>query len=225
MDALGVLHLTDLHLVADPAGVVEGRVPADTLDAVTDVVLASMPAPDLVFVTGDIAEAAEPGAYERAVTAVATFGAPVIWLPGNHDRRDRMADALGFDGPVSDPQGPWRLFGLDSAWVGVEDGRIGERQLTWLRDELAEVAEPHVGVFLHHPPYGTAELSDAAQLLAALQADGRVRFVASGHAHRSFELQHDGIRFLGSPAALAGGCQFLWLHHDGRVDRQVADAP
>lgn len=240
---MAVLHLSDLHLRADPAATVWNRHPADTLDRVTDAVLTSLPAPDAVVVTGDIADAAEPGAYERAASAVADFDAPASWLPGNHDRRDRMAEALGYDGPWSEPAGTWRLVGLDSLWPGHDEGYLGSQQLDWLRDRLDAAPEPHVGLFLHHPPHSPCPavdgcgLADAAPLLDLLHDDGRARFVASGHAHRSFELRTGGIRFYGAPSTVlqlehhdgvhpqtdeGGGFQYLWLHADGRVDRHVA---
>ena len=92
-----VAHLSDPHLLADSLQYGEIDTLAN-LRAMLERVAACDPPPQALVFTGDLADLAEPAAYEllrATVEPVAeTLGAEVVWCMGNHDERAAYARAL-----------------------------------------------------------------------------------------------------------------------------------
>ncbi|MDX1605045.1 MAG: metallophosphoesterase, partial [Candidatus Competibacterales bacterium] len=88
-----LVQITDLHLHAEPHAELRG---AD-VDAGLDAVLAHIRAHhwplDGLLATGDLIQD-DPAAYPRLRQRLTAPGVPVYCLPGNHDRREAMAEAL-----------------------------------------------------------------------------------------------------------------------------------
>jgi 3',5'-cyclic AMP phosphodiesterase CpdA len=85
-----IAHLSDLHIGA-------GEHTATRLDRVLRH-LAAMPVPpDVVVVTGDVAEHGEAAEYKR-VRQLLALPVPVLFCPGNHDAREAFRTTL-LDGP------------------------------------------------------------------------------------------------------------------------------
>lgn len=193
-----VAHLSDPHLLADTLqyGVIDT---VAHLRALLDRVAACDPAPKALVFTGDLADRAEPAAYEllrEAVDPVAErLGAEVVWCMGNHDERGPFAAGLygeAGDGPqdrVHDVDG-LRIVALDSSVPGYHHGELTDGQLTWLRTELATPAELGTLLALHHPPI-PVPMMRAAELielhdqprLAEVIAGTDVRGILGGHFH------------------------------------------
>jgi 3',5'-cyclic-AMP phosphodiesterase len=184
--------LTDLHIEVGPG---DGRAARATAAAV-DAVRALMPAPHAVLVTGDIAESAAEGEYERARELLAPLAMPVHVLPGNHDDPDALRAHLGGDwshGFVFQAGG-LRVVAMDSTRPGHDDGRLSDERLEWLATELAlKPATPTV-VAMHHPPILTGIESldrlgipaeERTALGSVLAANPQVRRLVAGHVHRA----------------------------------------
>lgn len=158
--------------------------------------------PDAIVFTGDITDLGEQGAYDTVasivVGAAAEMGAEVIWVMGNHDRREPFARRLL--GRDTEPEAPLdqvvdidglRIIALDSTTPGYHDGELTGDQLNWLRDQLS-VPAPHGTVLaLHHPPIPThlplmsiLELARQDALAAAIEGSD-VRTILAGHYHYS----------------------------------------
>src|SRR5690606_31026345 len=89
MDSVFVVHLTDVHLFAEPGGRL-GDVDTDAslrevLDFLRQDLLQLGRQPDLILMTGDLSQDGSPQAYARLKEAVLDFRAPLAVLPGNHD--------------------------------------------------------------------------------------------------------------------------------------------
>jgi 3',5'-cyclic AMP phosphodiesterase CpdA len=200
-------HVSDPQLGAGDT--VYGGVRADDhLAAVMTAVVAHRP--EAIVLTGDIADAGDPAAYERARhivgDAAAGIDAEVVWVMGNHDRRDAFARGL-LDTEV-DPGAPLdgvvmigglRLVVLDTTVPGYHDGRLEPDQLTWLAAQLADPAPDGTIVAMHHPPTPThlplaalIELADQ-HLLADVLRGTDVRAVLAGHYHYSAHTTIAGI--------------------------------
>lgn len=120
-------HLSDVHLltegvlqygVVDPeAGLVRALERLEHVD----------PSPQVLVLTGDLADRAEPTAYARlrelVEAAAAGLGARIVWVMGNHDERLPFAQGLldsDDDGPqdrVLDVDG-LRVVSLDTSVPG-----------------------------------------------------------------------------------------------------------
>jgi 3',5'-cyclic-AMP phosphodiesterase len=110
---------------------------------------------------------------------------------------------------------------LDSCVAGRAGGRISQAQLCALDSALAG-SERYAMICLHHHPVGMAShwldavgIENADEFFEVLDAHTRVRLVAWGHVHQSFDARRKGVRLLATPST---GGQFLPLSDKFAVD-------
>ncbi|TWH01508.1 putative phosphohydrolases [Nocardioides sp. J9] len=223
-----VAHLSDPHLLAD-------SLQYDAVDTVAHLEaalarLARVPTPPqaLVF-TGDLADLAEPAAYRRLREVVepvaAGFGAEVVWVMGNHDERPAFSREL-YGTESDEPQdrvhdvAGLRIVALDTSVPGWHHGELGDAQLAWLADVLAEPAPHGTLLAMHHPPIPVpmlrlAELIELhdQQRLAEVVAGSDVRGIIGGHFHFT-----SWSTFAGVPVSVASAtCYTSELAPDRRL--------
>ncbi|TFD27576.1 metallophosphoesterase [Cryobacterium cryoconiti] len=157
--------------------------------------------PDALLFTGDIADRGEADAYCRirdiVEAAAERLGAPVIWVMGNHDKREAFRTELlretGSAQPVDrvvDLDGV-RVVALDTSVPGYHHGDLSDAQLDWLADVLSDPAPHGTLLALHHPPLPTLlplmsilELRGQARL-AEVVAGTDIRAILGGHLHHA----------------------------------------
>jgi Icc protein len=209
-----VLQLSDTHLSATPGATVFGQDADARLATVLDAWAATGQHADLVLLTGDLADDGSVEGCTRVAEAVAGLGAPVLAIPGNHDRAAVVAAT--WDGPRAVPVGGWVVAGLDTTVAGQVHGHLDvPAARTWL-----DTRGPNPMVLaLHHPPLSrsTADefrLDGAAELLDALAERPHVRAVVGGHLHDAVDLEApSGLPVLGCPSTIVA------ITHDGdRMD-------
>ena len=100
-DPIRVLHVTDPHLFADDASSLRGTNTHATLCAVLEHIRAAGWPANLVAMTGDLIQDDSRGAYDRFCELMSPLGLPVYCVPGNHDVRDLMRDAVSQSPPCS----------------------------------------------------------------------------------------------------------------------------
>lgn len=191
--------ITDLHLRREGAlayGKVDTRAYAA---AAFDALARRDPRPDLLLVTGDIADAGEPEAYAWFAGKLAALGVPAYVIPGNHDLRQPMRDAFGAAGYLPDQgflqyvidAGPVRVIALDTLIENEVAGEICAERLAWLADRLAEDRVTPTIVMMHHQPFPTATGFDAIgcaggdDLAAVIAAAPNVERLLCGHMHQT----------------------------------------
>jgi 3',5'-cyclic AMP phosphodiesterase CpdA len=191
-----VVQLSDPHLGADWGG---GDSVA-MLAAAVESVRALDPAPDVVLLSGDIADHAADGEYEQVRELLGGIEAPLYAVAGNHD--DRRTLRRHFDVPGSDSEpvqyavelGPLRLVVLDSIKPGEDDGELGADRLAWLEATLAAAPDVPTLVALHHPPFTIGfpafdelglPLADRRALARVVEANPQVQRIVAGHVHRA----------------------------------------
>jgi 3',5'-cyclic-AMP phosphodiesterase len=204
----------------------------DTYGALTravDAILGLDPRPDAVIHTGDLVNDGDEADHAALAELIARLPMPFCAVPGNHDRRELLREALAATGRVA-PEGPLtvcadvgpvRLVGLDTLVEGEAGGRIGADQLSWLDSVLADAPDRPILVFLHHPPFATGigfmdriMLADHERLAGVIGRHPQVGLVACGHVHRMIQ-----TRFAGTIAMIAPG-----VAHQVVLDLR-ADAP
>ena len=241
---LRIAHLTDLHLPAEAGQAVAGRNADQALESIMARVLALHP--DLVLLTGDLADTGDTSAYLRLRHRLRPLSCPVLALPGNHDHPTRMRRALGIRywgvGHVM-RLGEWRIMGLSSCWRGHADGRLGHVQRCWLDQQLLQSPSCSTLLAIHHPPIATGSawldamgLRDAVAFRSLLRRHTQVRAVLFGHGHQALDLRQGGCRFLGTPSTVRqflplsdhvtwsadpGGWRWLTLSAAGHIHTQV----
>ncbi len=189
-----------------------------------------VPKPDIVVVSGDIADSGRDEEYRHFQELMAPLVIPFVILPGNHD--DRAAIRRSFPAAADlRSEGPLNavmrldhlvLVLLDSSVPGEPHGFLGSDTLAWLDVRLCEDAESPALIFLHHPPFVTGirhmdvqNLRNADALAEVVARHERVRLVAAGHVHRAaFTL------FAGVPAVIAPG-----ISHAVALDLDPAGLP
>lgn len=203
-----IAQISDLH-ITPPGALAYGRV--DTAAALTRAIGTLnrlSPRPDLVVISGDIANSALPEEYAHATKLLGALQMPFAAIPGNHDRRALIREAF-----------PDSLYGkadcalntvrrvdgldillIDSTVPGAAHGELDPATLTWLDSALAASATRPAFLFLHHPPFNTGimytdamRLRNADALAAVLKRHPRVLLVAAGHVHRAAQTVFAGI--------------------------------
>ncbi len=209
--AVRILHITDPHLFADSAGELRGTNTYDSLAAVLEHFRASGWTADLVVATGDIIQDDSAEAYQRFRELLEPVGLPVYCIPGNHDVRPLMRDALAerpFRYCETRQLGNWLLFGIDSCrGEGHAGGAVDAAEMDRLEAAVKASEAEHVLVCIHHPPVpmnsrwlDEVGLDNAAELMTRLQALERVRAVLFGHVHQAYDEQHGNVRVVGTPS-------------------------
>ncbi len=153
--------------------------------------------PDVLLLTGDIADDGSTAAYHRVATAVSVLGVPVLATSGNHDAPANVVAT--FDDVDEISIGGWRIFLVDTTIPVTEWGRI---DVPALLQRLGPADGPPTVLALHHPPITTSthpwmRLEGADELVAALSARADVRVVLSGHLHEAFNVVLGGVSYIG----------------------------
>ena len=195
-----IAQISDLHIKA-PGALAYGRV--DTARALARCVAALnefKPRPDLVVISGDLADTPTAEEYEHVKRLLAELELPFIGVPGNHDSRELMRAAFP-EQPYAAPSGPLNqtrsiagleVILLDSSVPGKPHGELDAPTLRWLDATLKLSPQRPALLFLHHPPFQTGiwhmdrqNLLNAGELAAVISQHPRVKLVAAGHVHRA----------------------------------------
>jgi 3',5'-cyclic AMP phosphodiesterase CpdA len=207
-----IAQISDLH-IKRPGVLAYGQV--DTAAALTRCVAtlnAFRPRPELVVISGDLADTPVAEEYEHLNRLLAPLEIGFAAVPGNHDSRELMRAALPKGGYAQSTGalnslhavGPLDLVLLDSSVPGKPHGELEAPTLAWLDATLALSSTRPALIFLHHPPFVTGihhmdvqNLRNAGALANVLRQHPRARLVAAGHVHRAALTQ-----FLGIPATI-----------------------
>jgi 3',5'-cyclic AMP phosphodiesterase CpdA len=234
-----IVQVTDPHLRLDP----DREGPEEALARAVDTILELQRPPAAVLVTGDVADSGHPDEYAQFKRLLAPITVPVHVIPGNHDDRGALADALGEQPDTVDAAG-LRVVLCDTTIPGRPSGRLDTERLDRL---LAEAPDQPTLVALHHPPLLTGiplldeiglEPGTRERLEQTLGAHPQVRRVVCGHVHRASFESLGGCGVLTSPSTYLqaepgpgpGGIRFvergaaIMLHHlrdDGTVVSHV----
>ena len=183
-----IAHVSDIHVDA-------GERSAERTTRVMRYLEGLPTPPDVVLVTGDIADHGDEAEYER-VRELVDLDVPVLYCPGNHDVRGPYRKALlretGGDEPADRA---YEISGVlflmaDSSVPGRSEGRLGDATLSWLDEQLGAHPDMPAFVCFHHPPVmlgmpvidGIRQFG-AERLAAVVSEHPQIVAVLCGHAH------------------------------------------
>ena len=193
-DGLLIAQISDTHIGGAVAQGSESNL--DRLDRTLAHLQAVGRTPDLLLVTGDMADAGGDEPYRLLKDRLDRLPFPARVALGNHDER-APAQAVfgggegGFFHYAFDA-GELRVVVLDTVEEGRHGGAFCAEREAWLRDQLHEAAAKPVLVALHHPPVdiGIDWLTTSPtepwleRLDAALADHPHIVALISGHVHR-----------------------------------------
>ncbi len=208
-----VTQFSDTHFSTNPEE--ESRNTDDTWDAVfADAFDSGRPTPDLVVITGDIANDGSEAEYKKIAEKFARIPVPAVVCPGNHDRQvpfDAILPRLGVSNSRTLRAGSWLFLFADSnadgrdrrsdgSLVDREDrthkhGRFGDSEVVWMAETVDRSDADHAFVWTHHPPGAFGFFSspehdvEFAQLIETAPA---IRGVGAGHTHTNSILECAG---------------------------------
>lgn len=208
-----VVQISDCHLTRE----------VEDVDDSPDVMLrravemAAAVNPDVVLLTGDIADDGSAGAYRRVAAILGEVLAStvtVMAISGNHDLPDAL-DAI-LPTPTECIAGGWRIITVDTSIRGHEHGRVDVDELVARLDSGEAAGAPTV-LALHHPPIPTSthpwfQLDGAPELIATLAERTDVRAVVSGHLHEAFVSVVGPVSYIGCSSSL-----YAITHHGDRA--------
>jgi Icc protein len=203
-----IAQISDLH-IKPPGSLAYGRV--DTAKALERCVAALnefTPKPDLVVISGDLADTPTAEEYDHLKRLLEPLQLPSVGIPGNHDSRDLMRAAFPraayafASGPLNQKVevGALDLVLLDSSVPGQPHGELDAPTLQWLDQTLASAPTRPALLFLHHPPFLTGiwhmdrqNLRNSGELASIVPRHPRVRLIAAGHVHRATLAMFAGV--------------------------------
>ena len=206
--AVHIAQISDLH-IKSPGSLAYGRVDTATaLERCVSALNEFKPQPDLVVISGDLADTPTAAEYEHLKRLMATLRLPFAGIPGNHDSRELMraafpSAAYAFSsGPLNQrvEVGGLDLVLLDTSVPGKPHGELDAPTMQWLDATLATAPDRSALVFLHHPPFKTGighmdrqNLLNAGELAPIVRRHPRVQLIAAGHVHRATLTMFAGV--------------------------------
>jgi 3',5'-cyclic AMP phosphodiesterase CpdA len=231
-----IAQLSDFHV--RPPGETAYGVDTNAMFAeAVDAVLRLRPRPDLVLVSGDLADCGLDAEYALVARGLAALPMPVFVIPGNHDRRETLVRGLAGHGylPASGfinyavEEFPLRLIGLDSVLPGEGHGGFCAERRKWLAETLARGGGRPTLVMIHHAPFrvgvdGMDELMlrDADGLEAIIRRHPEVERVVCGHYHRPITVRYAGTVGFCAPSTAH---QVAFDLNPGQTNRFIMEPP
>lgn len=164
-----------------------------------DHVLAQHVQPDILILSGDIADKGAPESYERVKATIADCPFPVHVMTGNHDNRENLLAAFpdcptanGFVQYVLELEG-LRVICLDTLQHGRHGGALCELRAAWLKHQLNEAPDTPTLIVMHHPPVivGIDWMDPRPheawikRFTESIEGHAQIVGIACGHLHRT----------------------------------------
>jgi 3',5'-cyclic AMP phosphodiesterase CpdA len=190
-DGMIIAQVSDLHLSCAAPDSFE------RLAAILDDIEHSGVSPDLLVITGDLADDGSSDAYRALSRHMQALPMPWLACLGNHDRRDHFAsvfpDRIGPSGFIQQSMrcGDGLVIALDTLEEGSADGVLCSERLDWLEGTLHADLGAQVVIAMHHPPvpFFLPKLDDiglrnAEAFWHIVETCPNVRTIICGHIHR-----------------------------------------
>jgi len=203
-----VAQISDLH-IKSPGQLAYGRVDTGrALERCITALNALRPRPDLVVISGDLADTPTADEYEHLKRLLSQLDLRFVSIPGNHDSLELMRAAFPHaayafsSGPLNQSVeiGGLDLVLLDSSVHGKPHGELDAATLQWLETVLVSSPDRPALLFLHHPPFSTGiwhmdrqNLLNAGELAPIVRRHPRVQLIAAGHVHRATLTMFAGV--------------------------------
>ena len=161
---VNILQLTDPHLYLDSDTETAGINNYQSFTACLQQALNEDIRCDLILLSGDLVNEVKPEIYKNIYQLLQKTNIPFVCIAGNHDVTDELDPHLPFSQRRFVPHEPnpmllsnyclalneWRLLLIDSSLPGEIYGSVGNKNLNWLSQKLANSHHPVIIAMHHH---------------------------------------------------------------------------
>lgn len=205
-----IIQITDMHLFEQQHETLLGVNTWDSFTAVLEMIQSRFPNPDLIFLTGDLAQDEMEETYRRLIQALQPFDCPKYGIPGNHDD-ERYMRAIFHELHLQDNRhvilDHWNLILLNTQKPRAVEGYLSVEQLDFLANALGMYPEHHALIFMHHPPVAINSawidrlmLSNHTEFWKTIAPFKHIKGIFCGHVHQSAEIEHHRIPVYTTPS-------------------------
>jgi Icc protein len=205
-----IVQISDVHLFADTQADLLGLNTAKSFEAVINLVNVQNSSPDMIILSGDIAQDYSTEAYLHVAKKMQIFTCPIYWFAGNHDVPDVMQKTFSSTHLKDDKAillGDWLIVLLNSHSPKHVSGQLGRSELSRLDYYLTQHPTKHALVFLHHHPITVGSkwldsscLQNPDDFFAVIDHHPNVCGIFCGHIHQVFETQRQGVPIISAPS-------------------------
>lgn len=205
-----IIQITDMHLFENADETLLGVNTWNSFDAVVDSIQRNYPNPDLIVLTGDLAQDETARAYQKLIRRLHVFNCPKYGIPGNHDDEKYLISTFR-DFHLQDNRnfrvGDWHFIMLNTQKKHAVEGYLTDEQLDFLNHSLGSYPEHPTLIFMHHPPVpvGSAwidklNLSNPDAFWSVLKSYHSIKGIFCGHVHQEFMSTQKGIPVFTTPS-------------------------
>ncbi len=239
-----IAQISDTHLFSDKKAELLGVNTYESFKTIAE--MAVLDKPDLILMTGDLAQDCTEAAYIHLADEMNRFQIPVYCLPGNHDDPQMMREVFPRE-MVSIQKhilkDNWQIILLDSHLHKKVEGVLSDAEFDFMEECLQTYPLHHSLIAFHHQPLPSGSawldkigLKNADIFLKKLQNYLNVKIVMYGHVHQQLENFRNEIGFYSAPATciqfkpkredfalddLPQGYRIMDFYSDGRVKTEV----
>jgi Icc protein len=212
-----IAHVSDFHVVGRGLRLKDRFDTRAALERLAKRLQTLTPRPDLLVVSGDLGEDATADEYNHVSGLLRPLGLPILAVPGNHDLRAPLVEALpdvflatrdGFLCRTIEV-GTHAFIALDTIVEGAAHGALCAKRLGWLDRALSETTGRRRVIVIHHPPIETGMTSmDAiginegkAEFAELIRGHGGIDLILCGHVHRSIQGSFAGVPVRVAPSS------------------------
>ncbi len=205
-----IIQITDMHLFKDKDGTLLGMKTWDSFNAVVSLVEQQHPKPDVMFLTGDLAQDEAIQTYQKLTDRLHIFSCPKYGIPGNHDSEDHMLTVFHEKNLQENRQlviDNWNIILLNTQKREAVEGLLTDDELTFLNMTLGNYPEHHTLIFMHHPPVKVGSewldrlmLTNSDDFWTMIEPFHHVKGIFCGHVHQEFYTESHGIPVYTSPS-------------------------
>ncbi|MGR8933256.1 MAG: metallophosphoesterase [Gammaproteobacteria bacterium] len=245
-----VLQISDMHILPASGDRLLGIDTGFYFSSVLKQALHEHPQPDLLLLTGDLAQTPTAASYRRIYDVLKNLDIPAICLPGNHDDYELMQKIFRGDHIGCNKQtlfNNWHIICLNSKKADSPGGHLEIEELARLESYLQTYPYYHTLIAVHHHCcdigshwLDVQQIDNSKAFLALLGRYSQVRALTSGHIHQVIDLHIGNLQIYSAPSTCfqfrpgngdfaidktAPGYRWFELFADGTIHSGVSRLP
>ena len=179
-----------------------------TLQKAVEKIRATAVAPDFLIHTGDLSHNSKPAEFDTMDQVLKGAGHEMFYVPGEHDTSvddgklylERYGKGTAGNGWHSFNHKGVHFVGLNNVVQLEGMGHLGDEQINWLKQDVAQLGSStpivlfaHIPLWAVYPEWGWGT-SDSEQALALLKRFGSLT-VLNGHIHQVMQKMEGNVTF------------------------------